>query len=42
MTEKVRQTLMLNLDIITANNGEEAFNKYVQNYKEIKLIITDI
>ena len=29
--EKVKSTMMLNFEIITAVNGEEAYNQYVKN-----------
>ena len=40
--EKIRQNFMQNFDIITANNGLEAFEKYTEHQKEIKIILMDI
>jgi CheY-like chemotaxis protein len=40
--EKIRITLFLNFEIVTAINGEEAVQKYLQNPREYKLIFMDI
>lgn len=33
---------MLNFDILTSENGEDAYQKYVQHHKDIKMILMDI
>lgn len=40
--DKIRLTLMLNFDILTSENGEDAYQKYVQHHKDIKMILMDI
>lgn len=42
LIEKIKETLLLNFDIITASNGEEAFRFYKENHEDIKLILMDI
>ena len=40
--ERIRQGMLLNFDVITASNGEEAYHKYMEHYKEIRVIVMDI
>jgi hypothetical protein len=40
--EKIKISLMLNFDIISAVNGEEGLNRFMQSPKDIKLIFMDI
>jgi CheY-like chemotaxis protein len=40
--EKIKVSLMLNFDIISAVNGEEGLSRFMQSPKEIKLILMDI
>lgn len=40
--EKIKVSLLLNFDIISAVNGEEGLNRFMQSPKEIKLILMDI
>eukprot|EP00347_Sterkiella_histriomuscorum_P015157 403358102 len=42
MAERVRSSMMLNFEIITASNGQEAYDRFTENYKDIKLIFIDI
>lgn len=42
LAERLRQSTMIHFEIITAVDGEEAFSKYVENYKDLKLIFMDI
>lgn len=40
--EKIRMTLLLNFEIVSAMNGEEAVNKYMHSPREYRLIFMDI
>ena len=40
--EKIRLSLMLNFEIVSAINGEDAYNRFILSPRDFKLIFMDI
>lgn len=40
--EKIKLSLMLNFEIVSACNGEDAYNRFILSPRDFKLIFMDI